>query len=165
MSSGSVVVEPYRVNAESGIRLFVVIIDSDGIVRAEGALPNGLSTAGGEKNQSHFRICQAGSKSRMRGQRSARFSTGKTFFRHNLEILGQPEALAMSMATIAVGRAIKPGQSNLSLAVDRFSQTMRMAAWRRVHSSWADIVIGLCRTPDLPPDRIPSCRSYGGAAI
>lgn len=126
-SAGSVLVEPYRVTLQRGGEAVLVNIGSDGIVRAEGVLPEwAVERRGGEKIIASFGFAgrveieddEVKIRQRFLGWENFVFDTSSPFWNRGFGDV---------MATILWGERIKPAQSNLSLAVDNF---LNNAEWQ-----------------------------------
>jgi len=138
MSSGSVVVEPYRVTLKRGNQTVLINIGSNGIVRAEGALPEwAVDRRGGEKIIASFGFAgrveieddEVKIRQRFLGWENFVFDTSSKFWNRSFGDV---------MATILWGERIKPAQSNLSLAVGNF---LNNAEWQH-----GDVFIKLGQT-------------------
>jgi phosphonate transport system permease protein len=138
MSSGSVLVEPYRVTLKRGSETVVVNIGSDGIVRAEGVLPEWVvNRREGEKMIASFGFAgrveieddEVKVRQRFLGWENFVFDTSSPFWNRSIGDV---------TSTILWGERIKTGQSNLSLAVDNF---LNNAEWQH-----GDVFIKLGQT-------------------
>lgn len=138
MSSGSVLVEPYRVTLKRGSETVVLTIGSDGLVRADGALPEWVvNRREGEKMVASFGFAgrveieddEVKVRQRFLGWENFVFDTSSPFWNRGVGDV---------TATILWGERIKPTQSNLSLAVDDF---LNNAEWQH-----GDVFIKLGQT-------------------
>ncbi|MCY0095594.1 phosphonate ABC transporter, permease protein PhnE [Hoeflea ulvae] len=138
MGSGSVAVEPYRVLLNRGSESLLINIGSDGVVRAEGELPDwAVQRRPGEKIIASFGLDgrveveddEVKIRQRFLGWENFVFDPSSAFWNRGFGDV---------MAAILWGERIKSGQSNLSLAVDNF---LYNAEWQH-----ADVFIKLGQT-------------------
>ena len=120
MGSGTVLVEPYRVTLTRGPETLRIGIGPDGVVRAEGALPDWAENRrNGEKIIASFGFDgrveiendEVKIRQRFLGWENFVFDTSSPYWSRGFGDV---------IATILWGDRIKPDQSNFSLAVDNF---------------------------------------------
>lgn len=127
MGSGTVLVEPYRVMLKRGSDTLLINVDTGGIVRAEGVLPDwAVQRREGEKIIASFGFDgrveieddEVKIRQRFLGWENFVFDPSSVFWNRSIGDV---------VATILWGERIRPDQSNASLALDNF---LNNAEWQ-----------------------------------